>query len=56
MAQNLRKYHVSICVKKNVSLFSTKIKVTAEKRKSRPFLVTFLENSPTSNCVKSTVV
>ena len=56
MAQNLRKYHVPICAKKKlISIFNTK-EVTAEKQKLRPFLVNFLENSPTSNCVRSTVV
>ena len=56
MAQNLRKYHVSICAKKKLfSIFNTK-KVTAEKQNLQPFLEIFLENSPTSNCVGSTVV
>ena len=56
MAQNLRKYHVSIYAKKKLfSIFNTK-KVAAEKQKLRPFLVIFLENSSTSNCVRSTFV
>ena len=56
MAQSLRKYHVSMCFKKKIfSIFNTK-KVTAEKQNLRPFLVNFLENSPASNCVRSTVV
>ena len=55
MAQNLRKYLVSICAEKKLfSIFDTR--VTAEKQKLQPFLVNFLENSPTSNCGRSTVV
>ena len=51
MAQNLRKYHVPICAKKKIfSIFNTR-KVTAEKQKSRPFLVNFFENSPTSKLI-----
>ena len=56
MAQNLRKCHVPIYAKKKlISIFNIE-KVTAEKQKLQPFLVIFLENSPTSNCVRSTVV
>ena len=52
MAQNLRKCHVPIYAKKKlISIFNIE-KVTAEKQKLQPFLVIFLENSPTSNCVK----
>ena len=36
--------------------FQHKKKVPVEKQKLRPFLVIFLENSPTSNSVRSTVV
>ena len=56
MAQNLRKDHVSICAeKKFFSIFNSK-KGTTEKQKLRPCLVIFLENSPTRNYVRNTVV
>ena len=53
MAQNLRKYYVSICAEKKLfSIFNSK-KVTAEKQKFN--MMDFLKNSPTSNCVGNTV-
>ena len=56
MAQNLWKYHVTICAKKKVFSIFTAKKGTVEKQKLRPFLVIFLENSLRSNRVRSTVV
>ena len=38
MAQNLWKYHVSICAKKKLLYFQHE-KTTVEKQKLRPFLV-----------------
>ena len=52
MVQNLQKYHVPICAKKKFSLCLTQNKLQPKNINLDPFLVNFLENSPTSNCVK----